>query len=365
MEKKSSKTKIFLLIIGIIITGSTEHITIPIMVTFFESLYFILIISSLHGCINYGLILMYLTKGKIKSPSHKKTIIIAGFLNALMSICFIYSANPLRTPVVIQSIFLGLAIIPTVFLRKFLIKKKIIYNKKFSIPSILLLFLSVMISTIPLYSEPFSKQSFWIIGYMWAIFLLSVDNTIQEKYITDTNDTSLLNKITLAFYTSVCQFCTLLSLFWVEYIFGYFDDPLDAFMNSFYTFFGDIKYFLLLELFILDCLALYLLSIYLNSISTNYNLVLTNVTNQSVAIFFAIFPNLNKGLKYPLYITIPDLFINLIGVVLWIKGEKKEDMQRHPSLEAINVQIQQDYETNTENKLVKLDDTILESFVNQ
>jgi hypothetical protein len=83
----------------------------------------------------------------------------------------------------------------------------------------------------------------------------------------------------------------------------------------------------MLQLFIYDCLALYLFSIYLNSISTNYNMILTNLTNQSVAIFFAIFPHLNAGIHASIPITILSLAFNILSVVLWINAEKAQDIQ--------------------------------------
>jgi len=53
-------------------------------------------------------------------------------------------------------------------------------------------------------------------------------------------------------------------------------------------------------------------------------MILTNITNQSVAIFFSVFPNLNNGLKHPIYFTIPSLLFNIISVALWVCGEKNE-----------------------------------------
>ncbi|QKF94714.1 hypothetical protein QKU48_gp1256 [Fadolivirus algeromassiliense] len=319
--------KLWLLIAGVIITGSIEHITIPIMVSYFESLYFILIITSLEGLINFAILLLILTKGQFRWPQKKKLIMMAGCFNALMSMCFIYSANPERTPVVIQSIFLGLTIIPTVFFRKFILNKKITYDKILIPLSLFFLIVSVVIATIPLFFEHQATSYYWIIGYMIAIILLSLDNTIQEKYVTETNDNSVINKITLAFYTSMCQIITLILFFWVEFLFGYTDNPVGAFKNSTVVFFTDLKYTFLLQLFIYDCLILYVLSIYLNAISTNYNMILTNLTNQSVAIFFTIFPNLNHGLKYSLWVTISSLILNITSVVLWIMGEKNEEIE--------------------------------------
>ena len=163
------------------------------------------------------------------------------------------------------------------------------YDKRYIIPSIILLIISIGISTIPLYSKWHLKDAFWLFGYIGAVILLSLESVMQEKYITDTNDTSFQNKISLAFHMSLCQIVLLLCFCWVELVFGYSNDPLTAFVTSASLFISDIKLLFTLELYIYDCLVLYLLSIYLNSISTNYHMILTNVTNQSVAIFFSLY----------------------------------------------------------------------------
>src|SRR4029078_7535187 len=87
---------------------------------------------------------------------------------------------------------------------------------------------------------------------------------------------------------------------------------------------GNLLGFILTQLFIFDCLFLFIISVYLNEISTNYNMILTNLTNQSVALFFTIFSNLNHGVHYPLSITILSMLCNIISVILWVKGESKE-----------------------------------------
>jgi len=319
--KLSQNIVIFLLIIGIIITGSTEHITIPLMSSFYESIYFILVISTLEGIFNYGLILIIINK-KIPPMKNKSTLVLAGLFSTLMSFFLIYSANPTRTPVLIQSIFLGLALIPSIILTKYVLKKLIYYNYKYTIPSLILLILSVIIATTPLYHH-LTDTTLWVIGYALGVFFLSLTNIYQEKYILDTQDHTFINKIGLAFYTSVFQFGFIILFCWVEILFGYNPNPIQSFINSGYTFATNWVHFILLQLFIFDCLGLYVLSIYLNAISTNYNMILTNLTNQSVAIFFEIFPSLNHGLKYSPYIVASSLILNIISVVLWIKGEVK------------------------------------------
>jgi hypothetical protein len=322
---------VVLLIIGVIITGSIEHIMLPLIVGYYPSLYFIIITSSIHGCLNYGILVMIVTRCRLLTVYNTlrpqwKTILITGSCNALMSLCFIYSASPTRTPVIIQSIFLGLAIIPTVGFRKLLLNKQTTYKRKFIIPSIILLITSVILSIIPLFILDYDIfAAYWIIGYIIAIILLSFDNVMQEKYVTDSNDTNFINKLSFALATSICQVIVLICSVWMEWVFGYSDSPVEVFKTSLVEFITKIDSFLFLELFILDCLALYLLSIYLNSISTNYNMILTNLTNQSVAIFFIIFPSLNTGIHYPIYLVIPTLILNYISVILWVNGENNNN----------------------------------------
>src|SRR5579872_808420 len=193
MTNFNSKTA--LLIIAVIITSSTEHITIPIMVTYFSSLYFIIMMSSIHGCINFGLLMLIITKCRptksepsLIKPKKWHLIMLAGSLNAVMSICFIYTANPERTPVVLQSILLGLAVFPSVLWRKCILNKIIHYDKlKITIASVLLI-ISVGVAIIPLTSHTYDlTKSYWIIGYVTAVILLSMDSTLQEKYIGETD----------------------------------------------------------------------------------------------------------------------------------------------------------------------------------
>ena len=68
---------------------------------------------------------------------------------------------------------------------------------------------------------------------------------------------------------------------------------------------------------------MFMLGIYVNSISTNYTMITKVVISPSVAIFFTIFSDLNPGLKYPLWIVIVTVIASIISVILWLKGESK------------------------------------------
>jgi hypothetical protein len=315
---------VIVIIIFIIITASVEHVTIPILTTTFPSMYFIVTTSTIQGCINFGLINLYLNDWKIKKPKkeHIITIIKAGSFDALMSLSFIYSANPSRTPIIFQSILLGLTIIPSVLMTRYILKKQVEYKKKFIIPSILCLIISIIIAIVPMISaSQLSSRSYWIIGYIVAVFFLAISNIMQEKYAIDTNDSSLKNRMCLAFYTSLTQLIILICLCWIDQFLGYNTNSFAMYAESFFMFFSTFANWFTLELLIFDCLLLYFLTIWLNSMSTNYNMILTNLTNQSVAIFFSVFSSLNTGYKHPPYITIVCLLLNCLSVCLWVKGE--------------------------------------------
>jgi len=320
----SQNINVFLLISGVVITNSIQHITFPILVGFFNSIYFILLITTLEGCFNFGICMLILNKGRIVNPKNKMTIFYTALFNTLMSFCFIYSVNPIRTPVVIQSIFLGLSIIPSVILTKYLLKKNIKYIKKYTIMSFILLFASVLIAIIPLFYHGNQIPSIWSVCYFFGVIFMSVTNILQEKYIMDIQDNSLLSKVSLAFYINVFQIINILLLSWVEIFFGYGDDPIGAFIKSATIFFADPSKFFLIQMVIYDCLILFFISISLNVISTNYNMILTNLTNQSVAIFFSVFPSLNHGIHHATELIVISLTLNVISVFLWVKGEIKD-----------------------------------------
>ena len=103
-------TKLFFLIIGVIITGSIQHITIPLMAAKIPSLYFLVLLIATEGLILYITILLSFTiyyRSNVFIIENKPLFLTigSGITSGLMSICLLYSANPERTPVVIQSIF--------------------------------------------------------------------------------------------------------------------------------------------------------------------------------------------------------------------------------------------------------------------
>jgi len=348
--KLVDKFKVGICVTGIIVTGSTQSIIIPLATLWFTSLYFIVLLTSLEFTVIFGIIYLILRKGKPGIPKEKMTIFLSGVFNAAMGICGIYSANPKRTPPVMQSVLNALGIIPSVIFTKYILKKKVRYILWLVIPSLILLLTSVGISSVPLFTTHTSHSHvkpvngtkvdphhppnipdaipyviltiLWIGLYLFSIFSRSFYNIMQERYLIKTADGSLLNKITLVFYTRFIQLFLVLTFFWLEFIIGYDNNPTVEFHDSFMEFFTNWKHFLLLQGFIGAYMLLYIFSVYLNSISTNYNMVAIIIINPAVAIFFTVFSSLNPGIKYPWYIVGPSLVCSILSVILWIFGEK-------------------------------------------
>lgn len=198
----------------------------------------------------------------------------------------------------------------------------------------------------------------WIAMYVAGIILFSLYNILQEKYIIHTKDTSFENKIRFAFYSGLFQIIVIGCSFWIDILFGYsngIEGFANSFIQSFFALFEHVTTMLLIQLFVFDCLALFVISIYLNEISTNYNMILTNLTNQSVALFFTIFPSFNTGIQYPIYVTALSMLCNILSVIFWIKCElnKSNDIDQSNDINQSN-DIDQSNDTNQSSETMKL-----------
>lgn len=327
----SDSQKIILSIIGLTITGAICGIITPNLVMMYPSLYFLQIMTSIQFVLVFSFFYLLVMRGKIVFPKeHKKVIFLSALFNSFVSILMIYSGNPKRTPVLMQSILMGSIILPTFILRKIIIKKVTTYNYYYIMLSIILLIISLALSVIPLFEDMSWKSFGWTLMYASGVVCMSIYNILQEKYLTDSRDGSIQNKLMLMFYVRILQFLILLTCFWLEYIIGYNGqaNPFVLIYDSFVILFHEPTAAILLEVFIVSYVGLYWISVYLNSISTNYNMISSTITNPVVTIFFTIFSELNPGIKFPLYITIPCLLLSITSTICWIRGEKKTGYER-------------------------------------
>lgn len=320
----SEKVQIAVCICGLIIFGAVLPILIPLAAIYYESVYFIVLMTSIQFTIIFAIAYFSVHKMKPHLPNHKMTIFLSGVFSAAMSLFKVYASHPERTPPVMQSILAGLAIVPNVIFTKVILKKNVVYVKKFIIPSLILLAASLGISVIPLTSSWDPMSILWITLYLIGVVARSLYCIMQEKYLTDSKDGSVKNKVTIMFYTRVVHMVVILPFFWLEYVIGYTNAPFTALGNSFVEFFTKLREGWMLEGFILAYLVFYVFSVYLNSISSNYNMVASVAINPAVGIFFTIFESLNPGIKYPWYIVVPALICSVGSIILWIIGEKSK-----------------------------------------
>jgi len=202
---------------------------------------------------------------------HWKIIIPTGASNAAMSILMMYSANPIRTPVLIQSIFLGLAILSSILFSKLLLNKHTYYDIPCALISILFLLGSVAIAIIPVATDPnleeAEKITGWSIMFLFGVFAYSLTNVLQEKYIRQSEDDTFDNKIYLALTSSIFQSITIIMFSWVDIFIGY--NPVNGtgfelFVNSFRIMVTDLWVFCWLFVFIALWFLLFVIAVFLH-----------------------------------------------------------------------------------------------------
>ena len=328
----SEKIIILLLFIGIIIFGSIKAITIPIFVSIYPSILFLLIIISTQFILIYGLIFV-IKYSHLHYPINKSyPITFSGISLGFATICLAYSSNPAHTPIIIQSIFQTLIIIPSVIFTKLILKKNINYHLPYILLSLMLLGLSTIISMTPLilydnndlniinalhnntYYSDIKNNFFWITVYFFGIIFLSLSNIFQEKYFMITDDKSIANISRLLTFTNITQLLVFIIFCWIELFLGNYNTLYGAsiaFYESLIIFITIFSKSFIIELFVIVSVMTYYFSAYLNTISTNYNMLLINIINQLVPIFFLIFPQFNNGIKFPFYIILLSLVFNI------------------------------------------------------
>lgn len=370
MDELKRKVLILLYIIGIIISGSILSIITPLIVEYISSSFFIQIMTSVELIIIYWIILRILYKNErdnfkeytdqgtsinkndnhtkegyteLKTeeeyllngneqiyetvcnnpyPKYKYYIILGGICSATSISCLVYTSSPERTPIVMQMILSSLAIIPSVLLTKYYLKREKVYDIKYVVLSMILLIAAIVVTTIPIASEWSIMSLVWIMIYILGTCLRSAMNIMQEKYFMVTKNGTYINKFMTVLYMRITHLMVTILLFWVEYVIGYTDDPIEALRESIIEFFSNKKTFLMIEIYFIASICLYVCSVCLNEISTNYNMIASVVITPITDLFYSIFPNLNDGLQYTWLIVIVSMICNSGSVIFWIIGEK-------------------------------------------
>lgn len=340
--------------IGTVVFGSMQNILVPILIDSFKSNmgspYFILITSAFFFWVVFGIMFSsykMTTKPKSYPDGAHKIFFWTGTFDAFTGIFLVYASDATRTPIVLQSILAGTAIVFTVIASKLLIvsKKDINYKNKYVFSSLFLLAISVGLSTIPQYVESdWGLQNlFWIIIFLVGIICRAIYNTLQEKYIemakakesqefiSNNDSRDWEHKLVILYWTCFYQFFVMVFFVWLDIIpfFGYSKPSnfLDHTKNFYKCYFLiDCKWTLLLGLgFIAGYIGSYFSAIYLNAKSANFSMLATTMIPPAVISFFEIFPSLNSGENYSPFIIISCISLNTACVIIWRYWERLEE----------------------------------------
>lgn len=329
--------------IGTIITGATQGVLLPLMTLKFPSVYFIVFMIALESVI-------ILVVGSICCKDYIATTgsegrwsaVFAGIFYALMSLAKVYSSNPNRTPPIMQSTLQSTTIVFTLIFSKLLLTEwgfscfgyeikhpkpsdaaGKTYEWKFIITSIICLFISVIMPLIyDLVMDKSSDSHLWVLCYMFGVICRAISTVCQELYFIKTADLSNVNKLKLLLCVHVIQFFIIVPAFGLEFVISESESPLSDFVKSLSIFIMDWRAALIFHGFIGAYFLFLVCAIYLNTISSNYIMIVSVVITPSVTIFFTIFKGWIPDIIFPLWIIIPSLIIACISVFFWMRGEK-------------------------------------------
>ena len=318
------KIKIAIYASLVIIFTSAQMIVIPLSSERYESLYFTVLLVCFQFVVIAFVAMLSFTKGKPKVPTEKKSVILCGCFGAIMTILYVYSADPNRTPPVLQTILMGIRIIPSVIFTKIILKKSNDYKLKFIIPSLIFLGGSIALAVVPIGSDFSGESALWLVMFILSVICASLYSIYQEKYFIETNDRTLANKMILIFWTRLIQLIIVAACYWTEFIIGHGDHPGDEFRNSSRIFFSGTIDTFILECGIIAYVLGYVASTFLNAISTNFNMIASAGAQPVTILFFTLFSSLNNGIEYPWYISVSCAVASIISVILWMKGESKK-----------------------------------------
>ena len=309
-------------LIGLVILfTSAQLILIPLVSGRYASIYFTLLMVCSQFTI-IAFVTMVIANRGVRLPKDKTSVILCGVFGSLMTICYAYSADPVRTQPVMQTVMSGLRIIPSVIFTKLILKKSNMYDLRFTVSSIVLLLGSIGLTFIPQTADFSPKSVLWISMFTASIIFAALYSIFQERYTIVTGDSSNANETVLIFWTRLIQNIIVASSYWCEYVIGHEHDPAHAFRQSVEQFLKNSADTMILELGIAVYLAAYIVSTYLNSVSTNYSMISSAGAEPIVILFFTIFSSLNTGVHYPWYISLSCVILSLASVYLWVKGEK-------------------------------------------
>lgn len=258
---------------------------------------------------------------KSVKPTLDWSVIFAGVFMAGMNICTSYASEPSRVPPPLQPLITSTSLIWSAIGKKIFIDKRMTYRRWYLLGSVICLAISIFVPFGLEANSMVMKDIYWIFIFFASIICLSLSSVFQEKYLSKNEDNQPI-MIKMLYTISLVQFIMVLTSVWIEYLL--YPNPMEMFNQSVSILFSNWVLVLLMELFIVLSVISFNTSASLSSISANYVSITWIIANPLANIIYFIVP-LGYELSYPWYVVMIVCIINVIGSILWIKGEQQED----------------------------------------
>ncbi len=323
-----------LLMVGIIIFTSVITVLTPMLVIFYESEFFLAFITSVEFVIIYFVLYIFFVKTRTISSFNKNEkllVLQSSVFNAYTTIAMVYSSHPSKTPPIMQSTLMGLSVIPSAIFRKYYSNINPNYNTKYIIISCMLLLVSVILSVIPMTTTGSTSSIGWSLLYFSSICTKCYYSVIQEKFIKETETINftqtqkLENRISMSFCSRILMTIIIIPFFSCEWIDHTGNQPFISFKNDFIDAFSNISKGLLLQGFIICYFCVFFMSLYVNAVSTNYNMILSATSVPSIALFYTFVPGMTYDVNYPIWTIILSITSIIASIYFWIKGDEQKN----------------------------------------
>lgn len=265
---------------------------------------------------------------------YTKDYILQGLSNCLFGICYVYASPIERTPPVFFLTISNLSIIFSIPLTKIFIKsKKLKYCSVYPLLSLTCLFSAIILMLIAkiLYETDVKifnwMNIFWIGIVILSTFFATLHNTLQEKYLIesnkDLNDFEIIfNYIYTGMWAMIYQLLFII-LFWaIDIIPSFGFSNISTFItnisDSFLCYIGNgcsYENTLYGTLFVVGYMMTYIGSAFLNAESSSFVMYLSTIQTPAVATIFLI---VGVGVEStPIWAVVPSIILIVTGMILW------------------------------------------------
>jgi CRT-like, chloroquine-resistance transporter-like len=366
-----------------IAANAGENISLPLWIEAFGPAlggpYFILLFTSLAFSLVFGVLaLLHWVRHRLEVPTlreHWPFFAGIGACDSLNGLLVVYASPPDRTPPLLQALLPSTGIFFSLIFTRVLVARRdspINYCRVWPMFGLFLVLGGIVLSLFPTAKADVESGAavfsgggtiLWSLVFILGIAPSAVLAVIQEKFLkrrkrsereSGSGRRGLWFDITCMLFFSCCfQLLFVVSCFWVDILpgYGFSKDTgslLDTTRTAFGCFFlapnGDSPagancpgVFGLGWVFTFAFVVAYLSGSALNESSANYGNIANTLVSPVVALFWIVFPGLNKNSgTTPLTYVIPALVMLMAGSILWRLYENAEKRKHLPAADSYN-----------------------------